>query len=116
MKHPSRLAVAALRIIVLTTTMKWFTLVLSFPLSVLGGQSQFPVHHTDAVQEEFDYSKSFRPSEFSLKEGRGVFSPTDLVELPRPDLGIPNPTGDLLLIHVTKYSVEERRYGETELL
>ena len=73
--HPSRLAVAALRIIVLTTTMKWFTLVLSFPLSVLGGQSQFPVHHADAAQEEFDYKKSSRPSEFSLKEGRGVFSP-----------------------------------------
>ena len=116
MKHPSRLAVAALRIIVLTTTMKWFALVLSFPLSVLGGQSQFPVHHADAVQNEFDYKKSSRPSEFSLKEGRGVFSPTDLVELPRPDLGIPNPSGDLLLIHVTKYFVEERRYDRLDLL
>lgn len=89
----------------------WSLLALSFPLSVFGVQSQLPLHRPDVALSQEGFTKSSSvTSDFNLLEGPGVFSPADLVELPRAQVGIPNPSGDLLLIHVTTYSVEERRY------
>lgn len=88
----------------------WFLLALSLPLSVFGAQSQVQLYKTDTSPNQYYFTKPFSgPRTFNLKEGHDVFSPTNLVELPRPGVGVPNPSGDLLLIHVTTYSAEERR-------
>lgn len=47
---------------------------------------------------------------FRFKEGSGVFSPKDLVELSRPGPGVANVPGDLILVPVSKYSFEHKKY------
>lgn len=39
-----------------------------------------------------------------------AFTPKELLELERPGVGAPNPTGDLALIGVSKYSFEHDKY------
>ena len=46
---------------------------------------------------------------FSFREGPDVFTPKDLVELSRPGAGIANVPGDLVLVHVSKYSFEDKK-------
>ena len=47
---------------------------------------------------------------FTLKDGSDVFSPKDLVELSRPGPGVANVPGDLILVPVSKYSFEDKKY------
>jgi len=47
--------------------------------------------------------------EFSLKVGKGRFTPKDLIELPRPDAGKANVVGDLVLVSVSKYSFADNK-------
>ena len=49
--------------------------------------------------------------DFSFKEGPAVFSPKDLVQLARPGSGAANPEGDLLIVSVSKYSFEDKKYA-----
>ncbi|KAA1469919.1 alpha/beta-hydrolase [Dentipellis sp. KUC8613] len=46
---------------------------------------------------------------FTLKTGDEVFSPRDLIELARPGTGAANPTGDLVLVPVSKYSFDTKK-------
>ena len=46
--------------------------------------------------------------EFVLKEGATVFTPKDLVELPRPGEGVANDAGDLVLVPVSKYTERKK--------
>jgi len=47
--------------------------------------------------------------EFSFKAGNDTFTPKDLIELPRPDVGKANPAGDLVLASVSKYSFADKK-------
>jgi len=47
---------------------------------------------------------------FRLKDGSDVFTPKDLIELSRPGAGVANVPGDLILVPVSKYSFEEKKY------
>jgi hypothetical protein len=47
--------------------------------------------------------------EFQLREGAHIFSPKDLIELPRPGAGLANDAGDLVLVPVSKYSFEDKK-------
>ncbi|TCD62995.1 hypothetical protein EIP91_006154 [Steccherinum ochraceum] len=47
--------------------------------------------------------------DFNFKEGADVFSPKDLLELARPGAGVANPSGDLVLVPVSKYSFAEKK-------
>ncbi|KAG6891667.1 hypothetical protein C0992_012716 [Termitomyces sp. T32_za158] len=47
--------------------------------------------------------------EFSFKEGPGIFSPKDLVELSRPGVGVANQAGDLVLVPVSEYSFDDKK-------
>lgn len=47
--------------------------------------------------------------EFSFKAGNDRFTPKDLIELPRPDVGKANPAGDLVLASVSKYSFADKK-------
>ena len=49
-------------------------------------------------------------TDFKFKEGPNIFSPRDLIELERPGDGVANPSGDLLLVSVSKYSLKDKKY------
>jgi hypothetical protein len=48
-------------------------------------------------------------TEFAFKEGASVFTPKDLVALARPGEGVSNDAGDLVLVPVSKYSLDEKK-------
>jgi hypothetical protein len=48
-------------------------------------------------------------SEFSFKEGADVFSPKDYIQLAEPGTGVANEAADLVLVPVSKYSLEEKK-------
>ena len=47
--------------------------------------------------------------EFSFKAGHDEFTPKDLIELPRPNVGKANAAGDLVLASVSKYSFADKK-------
>ena len=47
--------------------------------------------------------------DFAFREGPDIFSPTDLVQLPRPGTGVANPSGDLLFVPVSQYSLKDKK-------
>ncbi|KAH9969542.1 alpha/beta-hydrolase [Russula dissimulans] len=49
------------------------------------------------------------PKEFSFKTGNDRFTPQDLIELPRPDIGKANAAGDLVLASVSKHSFADKK-------
>ncbi|KAG8886658.1 hypothetical protein FRB97_000078 [Tulasnella sp. 331] len=52
--------------------------------------------------------------QFKIKEGADVFSPKDLIQLPRPGVAIVNPgEEDLVLIPVSQYSFETKKTNKT---
>ncbi|KAI0789790.1 alpha/beta-hydrolase [Abortiporus biennis] len=50
-----------------------------------------------------------RNGESAFKQGSNVLSPPDLIEAPRPGAGVANDAGDLVLVHVSKYSLKEKK-------
>ena len=51
----------------------------------------------------------WRSDDFAFKTGPDVFSPQDLIELPRPGSGVANPKGDLALVSVSTYSFKDKK-------
>jgi len=47
--------------------------------------------------------------EFSFKAGHDRFTPKDLIELPRLNVGKANAAGDLVLASVSKYSFADKK-------
>jgi hypothetical protein len=83
----------------------WFPkLGLSAPLIGLAAQmplqSSSPPSHYAALSETAE--------DFQFKQGPNVFSPYDMAELERPGIAVVNPIGDLLLVPVTKFSLENK--------
>lgn len=83
----------------------WATLGVWLCISLLGSASQVPLQLSPQPPMPSSTSAQFR-----FKEGPDVFSPQDLVELPRPGTGIANAPGDLLLVSVSKYSLKDKKY------
>ena len=61
-------------------------------------------HSTSDMSSGF----STEPEDFTFKTAKGLFSPQDLVELPRPGAGVANPAGDIVFVSVSKYSFKEK--------
>jgi len=53
--------------------------------------------------------------EFSFKAGNDRFTPQNLIELPRPDVGKANAAGDLVLASVSEYSFADKKFVEISL-
>ena len=70
-------------------------------LSRIGATAQAPLLQ-DSVY-------TMAPDKFELKSGSSVFSPRDLIELPRPGTGIANPAGDLAFVQVSQHSFTENK-------
>lgn len=49
-----------------------------------------------------------QPENFKWIEGDDIFTPLDLVQLPRPGAGVANGAGDLVLVPVSEYSVKDK--------
>lgn len=87
-----------------------------FPFFALAAQIPFhnsPYYSTfspiDPAPTKMDTLNSAGVDPFKFREGPDVFSPKDLVELTRPGQGVANPSGDLVLVPVTKYSFDNNK-------
>ena len=78
-----------------------------FLLPLLGLSVQRPF--LPAPQNADNMGSVAPTSTFALKEGADVFSPQDLITLARPGTGVANAPGDLVLVPVSKYSLEEKK-------
>ena len=52
---------------------------------------------------------SYGVQDFKFKEGAELFSPIDLVQLARPGTGVANAAGDLFIVPVSTYSLDEKK-------
>ena len=90
----------------IATVMMW-TLLIALPSLVCAlSDNQIPFHKP-ADNTVMAHSTK---AAFSFKEGSNVFTPKDLVELSRPGPGVANVPGDLILVPVSKYSFEDKKY------
>ena len=90
----------------IATVMMW-TLLIALPSLVCAlSDTQIPFHKP-ADNTVMAHSTK---AAFSFKEGSNVFTPKDLVELSRPGPGVANVPGDLILVPVSKYSFEDKKY------
>ena len=86
----------------------WFPPGLGLPVSLLGLAAQVPLEPPPA-HPSADMVVGYGVKDFEFKTGANVFSPVDLVKLPRPGTGAANPAGDLFITPVSKYSIEEKK-------
>ena len=83
----------------------WFpSLGLSAPL--IGLAAQVPLYSSEP--STYHASLSETAEDFQFKQGPNVFSPYDMAELARPGVAVVNPTGDLLLVPVTQFSLQDK--------
>jgi hypothetical protein len=82
---------------------------LSLPFSLLGLVAQVPLQPS-APSQPLTAMVSNQTNDFTFKEGSNILSPRELIELERPGHGVANPSGDLLLISTSKYSLEKKKY------
>lgn len=88
----------------------WFPRGLGFPISILGLTAQVPLLNQSPQSPAANNIPAMaKPDDFVLKQGSDVFSPPDLIALARPGTGVANPSGDLVLVPVSKYSVDEKK-------
>lgn len=83
---------------------------LSSLVNGLLGAAQLPLlpSHMAAVNSP---ARQRNDRQFELKDGADVFSPKDLIQLPRPGAGIVNPEKeDLVLVSVSQYSFETKKW------
>ena len=75
-----------------------------FPVSVLGLAAQVP------LPSPLNSTNSMASLDSVFKEGADVFSPKDLIALPRPGVGVANPDkADLVFVPVSQYSFETKK-------
>ncbi len=85
----------------------WFSGI-GIPISILGLVSQVPLQNQNPPEPT--PASMVSTVDFSFKEGPDVFSPKDLVTLARPETGVANSAGDLLIVPVSKYSLDDKKY------
>ncbi|KAG8985531.1 hypothetical protein FRB90_004650, partial [Tulasnella sp. 427] len=52
-------------------------------------------------------------AQFELRSSPNVFSPKDMLSMPRPGQGVANPDGDLVIIPVSQYSFDTKKTNKT---
>lgn len=93
---------------VLGSTTMWVSPGLGLPISLLGLAAQVPLEST--VQHPApDMVASYGVKDFNFTDETNVFSPVDLVKLARPGTGTANGPGDLFIVTVSKYSLEDKK-------
>jgi len=77
------------------------TLLSSLVAAVTAHSEQHPLYASPTMSNK---SKTFE-----FKQGPGIFSPNDLVELPRPGKATANNAGDLAIVPSSQYSAKEKK-------
>ena len=78
----------------------------AFPATVLGLAAQVPLQ--PSLNSTTSPAAMAAP-DFAFKQGAEIFSPLDLVQLPRPGVAVANPSGDLLFVQVSQYSLADKK-------
>lgn len=84
----------------------WLSAGLGLPISLLGLAAQVPLEPPKPTPTMV---ASYGVKDFEFKQGENIFSPVDLVKLARPGTGAANPAGDLFIVPVSKYSLDEKK-------
>ena len=77
-----------------------------FPVSVLGLAAQVPLQSSLNTTSSMVVAAT---QDFAFKEGADIFSPKDLVQLPRAGAGVANPSGDLVFVPVSQYALKDKK-------
>ncbi|EKM51879.1 uncharacterized protein PHACADRAFT_262274 [Phanerochaete carnosa HHB-10118-sp] len=85
----------------------WFS-GLGLPVSLLGLVAQVPLEPRPASPAA-DMVASYGIKDFNFKEGAELFSPIDLVKLARPGTATANSAGDLCIVSLSKYSLDDKK-------
>lgn len=75
----------------------------ALPMSILGLAAQVP------LQSPLNSTNSMAALKTVFKEGADVFSPKDLVQLPRPGTGTANEAGDLVFVPIAQYNLKDNK-------
>jgi len=67
---------------------------------------QLPLHSSGHGQ---DTNRRRNMEKFKLKDGSDIFTPKDMLELPRPGAAIANEEGDLAYMVISQYSFGHRK-------
>lgn len=78
--------------------------------ALLGLAAQVPLGGVIDRPENTSAMRRINPS-FKFKDGENVLTPKEMLELPRPGAGAVNEAEDLILVPVSQYSFEEKKYA-----
>ena len=81
--------------------MKWSLAFLALPIVVLADQVPFQLVTESASDAEYTYT--------NLRHKSKILTVEEFIEVSRPGAGVANDKGDLVLVPVSKYSMEERK-------
>lgn len=87
----------------------WFPAGVAIACTIVGtaaAASQVPLTSPNILQPSM--SSAYTP-DFTFRDAADLFAPKDLVELVRPGTGLANPAGDLALVPVSKYSINDKK-------
>ncbi|KAJ3557124.1 hypothetical protein NM688_g1641 [Phlebia brevispora] len=87
----------------------WLSSAIGLPISILGLVSQVPLRTETPDTTPTTTTMAPATLDFDFKKGPDVFSPPDLVKLARPGTGVANSAGDLLIVPVSKYSLNDKK-------
>ena len=94
------------------TVISWILLIALPSLVCALSDTQIPFH----IPADNSMMPHGSKPTFRFKEGSDVFTPKDLVQLSRPGTGVANVPGDLILVPVSKYSFEDKKYVRSFIL
>ena len=77
------------------------------PLTVSSDHSSLPL--SPSQSDTNTMVVDWMIDDFVFKSGQDIFTPKDLVELPRPGPGAANFKGDLALVSVSTYSFKDKK-------
>ena len=79
------------------------------PLTVSSDHSSLPLSPSQSDTNTNTMVVDWMSDDFVFKSGQDIFTPKDLVELPRPGPGAANFKGDLALVSVSTYSFKDKK-------
>lgn len=82
---------------------------ITYPDKKFGDENSDTINIQENNEESNNRMLNWKSNDFAFKTGADVFTPRDLVELPRPGEGVPNPVGDLVLVSVSTYSFKSNK-------
>ncbi|KAL5512736.1 hypothetical protein ACEPAG_3002 [Sanghuangporus baumii] len=91
-----------------------FLFLSTFEARVRASQAPFATHSPPSPPSKPDTMLvDWKSDDFAFKSGPDIFTPKDLIELPRPGTGVANSKGDLALVSVSTYSFKDKKNNKS---